>query len=200
MTGRKSTQFLVVAAASSLLPAWQQPGRPRQPRNGRRRPPNKSPSIHRLRRAASRTGFSITSGRTSGRKQRAELRLVVDVGSTNEEDDQLGLAHFVEDMSFNGTKNFPKPPTSRSPGPSRYWCFHDYYRKVNPAMVQEAARTYLNMQNYVKVTLFPEKKSFQSGAPPHTPARSLAGAPAPRAAPSRVRRARRRYAATSKIP
>jgi hypothetical protein len=33
------------------------------------------------------------------------------------------------------------------------------------------------------------------GAPPHTPARSLCGAPIPRAAPSRARRARRRSAA-----
>jgi zinc protease len=41
-------------------------------------------------------------------EQRAELRLVVDVGSIVEDDDQLGLAHFVEHMAFNGTKNFPK--------------------------------------------------------------------------------------------
>ena len=39
---------------------------------------------------------------------RAELRLAVNVGSVLEDDDQLGLAHFVEHMSFNGTRNFPK--------------------------------------------------------------------------------------------
>jgi len=44
-------------------------------------------------------------------EQRAELRLVVNVGSINEEDDQLGLAHFVEHMAFNGTKHFPKQET-----------------------------------------------------------------------------------------
>jgi zinc protease len=38
---------------------------------------------------------------------RAELRLVVNAGSVLEEDDQRGLAHFVEHMSFNGTRNFP---------------------------------------------------------------------------------------------
>jgi zinc protease len=38
---------------------------------------------------------------------RAELRLVVDAGSVLEEDDQRGLAHFVEHMAFNGTLNFP---------------------------------------------------------------------------------------------
>jgi len=41
-------------------------------------------------------------------ENRAALRLVVNVGSIVEDDDQLGLAHFVEHMAFNGTKNFPK--------------------------------------------------------------------------------------------
>jgi zinc protease len=41
-------------------------------------------------------------------ENRAELRLVVDAGSVLEDDDQLGLAHFVEHMAFNGTRNFPK--------------------------------------------------------------------------------------------
>jgi zinc protease len=40
--------------------------------------------------------------------KRAELRLVVNAGSILEADDQRGLAHFVEHMAFNGTKNFPK--------------------------------------------------------------------------------------------
>lgn len=41
-------------------------------------------------------------------KNRAELYLVVSAGSVEEDDDQQGLAHFCEHMSFNGTKNFPK--------------------------------------------------------------------------------------------
>ncbi|HUR81410.1 MAG TPA: insulinase family protein, partial [Thermoanaerobaculia bacterium] len=41
-------------------------------------------------------------------EKRAELRLVVNAGSILEEDDQLGLAHFVEHMAFNGTAHFPK--------------------------------------------------------------------------------------------
>src|SRR3954471_20649274 len=40
--------------------------------------------------------------------RRAELRLVVKAGSVLEDDDQLGLAHFVEHMEFEGTKHFPK--------------------------------------------------------------------------------------------
>ena len=39
---------------------------------------------------------------------RAELRLVVNAGSVLEDDDQLGLAHVVEHMAFNGSKHFPK--------------------------------------------------------------------------------------------
>lgn len=41
-------------------------------------------------------------------KKRAVLYLVERVGSTQEDDDQLGLAHFTEHMAFNGTRNFPK--------------------------------------------------------------------------------------------
>jgi len=39
---------------------------------------------------------------------RAELRLVVKAGSVLEDSDQLGLAHFVEHMEFEGTKHFPQ--------------------------------------------------------------------------------------------
>jgi zinc protease len=41
-------------------------------------------------------------------EHRVVLRLVVNVGSTQENDDQQGLAHFTEHMAFNGTKNFEK--------------------------------------------------------------------------------------------
>lgn len=41
-------------------------------------------------------------------EQRVELRLVVNTGSVLEDDDQQGLAHFMEHMNFNGTKRFPK--------------------------------------------------------------------------------------------
>lgn len=41
-------------------------------------------------------------------ENKVELRLVVNAGSILEDDDQLGLAHFMEHMNFNGTKNFKK--------------------------------------------------------------------------------------------
>ena len=47
--------------------------------------------------------------RANGRPyQRAELRLVVNIGSVVEDADQLGLAHFVEHMAFNGSRAFAK--------------------------------------------------------------------------------------------
>lgn len=41
-------------------------------------------------------------------EKRAELRLAVRAGSLQEDDDQLGIAHFVEHMAFNGSANFKK--------------------------------------------------------------------------------------------
>jgi zinc protease len=39
---------------------------------------------------------------------RAELRLLVDAGSVQEDPDQAGAAHFLEHMMFNGTERFPR--------------------------------------------------------------------------------------------
>src|SRR5436190_14200900 len=41
-------------------------------------------------------------------EKRAELRLVVNAGSILENNQQLGLAHFVEHTAFNGTTHFAK--------------------------------------------------------------------------------------------
>ncbi len=41
-------------------------------------------------------------------EKKVELRLIVNVGSIMEDDDQQGLAHMAEHMAFNGTKNFKK--------------------------------------------------------------------------------------------
>ena len=39
--------------------------------------------------------------------KRISMRLFVDAGSLMESEEQQGLAHFIEHMAFNGTKNFP---------------------------------------------------------------------------------------------
>ncbi|MDQ5928296.1 MAG: zinc protease, partial [Bacteroidota bacterium] len=41
-------------------------------------------------------------------ENKVDLRLVVNAGSILEDDNQQGLAHFLEHMNFNGTKHFPK--------------------------------------------------------------------------------------------
>ncbi len=41
-------------------------------------------------------------------EDKVELRLVINAGSMLETDEQQGLAHFLEHMAFNGTKNFEK--------------------------------------------------------------------------------------------
>jgi zinc protease len=41
-------------------------------------------------------------------EKKLELRLVLNAGSILEDDNQLGLAHFMEHMNFNGSKHFPK--------------------------------------------------------------------------------------------
>ncbi|MEO8184773.1 MAG: pitrilysin family protein, partial [Deltaproteobacteria bacterium] len=62
---------------------------------------------------------SVTTGKLSNglryylkrqkpKDQRAQLLLVVGAGSLNEQDDQRGVAHFVEHMAFNGTRRFSK--------------------------------------------------------------------------------------------
>ncbi|MBL7756924.1 MAG: insulinase family protein, partial [Chitinophagaceae bacterium] len=41
-------------------------------------------------------------------EKKVELRLAINAGSVLENDNQRGLAHFMEHMGFNGSKHFPK--------------------------------------------------------------------------------------------
>jgi len=53
-------------------------------------------------------GFTYYIRKNVEPKNRVTMYLANKVGSILEDDDQQGLAHFMEHMSFNGTKNFPK--------------------------------------------------------------------------------------------
>ncbi|MAL88539.1 MULTISPECIES: M16 family metallopeptidase [unclassified Brevundimonas] len=44
----------------------------------------------------------------------ASLRVRIDAGSLMENDDQLGLAHFIEHMAFNGSTNIPEGELTRT--------------------------------------------------------------------------------------
>ncbi|HEY9341083.1 MAG TPA: insulinase family protein, partial [Hanamia sp.] len=53
-------------------------------------------------------GFTYYIRRNTEPQKRATFYLPMKVGSILENDKELGLAHFLEHMAFNGTKNFPK--------------------------------------------------------------------------------------------
>jgi len=53
-------------------------------------------------------GFKYSIMHNPKPKKRAEFRLLVKVGSLEEQEDERGLAHFIEHMAFNGSKHFKK--------------------------------------------------------------------------------------------
>jgi zinc protease len=53
-------------------------------------------------------GLTYYIRQNSEPEARAELRLAINAGSLQEDEDQLGLAHFLEHMLFNGTERFPE--------------------------------------------------------------------------------------------
>ncbi len=69
---------------------------------------NKIPQDPKVSKGVLENGMTYYVRSNDNPKNRAELFLVVKAGSVDEDDDQQGLAHFCEHMSFNGTKNFPK--------------------------------------------------------------------------------------------
>ena len=61
-----------------------------------------------IRRAQLDNGLTYYIRHNTEPANRATLMLVINAGSVQEDEDQLGLAHFVEHMMFNGTERFPK--------------------------------------------------------------------------------------------
>lgn len=55
-----------------------------------------------------KNGLTYYVRKNSKPENKVDLRLVINAGSLMEDDDQQGLAHFMEHMCFNGTKRFPK--------------------------------------------------------------------------------------------
>ncbi len=52
--------------------------------------------------------FTYYIKKNSNPKKKASIRLILKAGSLMEDDDQLGIAHLIEHMVFNGTKSYPK--------------------------------------------------------------------------------------------
>ncbi|MBS3914640.1 MAG: insulinase family protein [Bacteroidetes bacterium] len=66
------------------------------------------PLDSRVKKAQLANGLTYYIMQNSQPKNKVELRLVVNAGSILEDDDQQGLAHFLEHMLFNGTTHFKK--------------------------------------------------------------------------------------------
>jgi zinc protease len=103
----RMTPFLLLAAAllCVTVPAAAQP---RQSTPQTLAPGDPMPVDAQITRGQLPNGLRYYVRANKKPEKRAELRLVVKTGSILEEDDQQGLAHVVEHMAFNGTKNFPK--------------------------------------------------------------------------------------------
>ena len=60
-----------------------------------------------LQRTTLPNGFRCVVLRRTAEPGRISLRLIVHAGSLDEHGDELGFAHFVEHMAFNGTRHYP---------------------------------------------------------------------------------------------
>lgn len=61
-----------------------------------------------VRKGTLKNGLTYYIRKNAKPENKVDLRLVINAGSILENDDQQGLAHFMEHMCFNGTKRFPK--------------------------------------------------------------------------------------------
>lgn len=69
---------------------------------------SKIPFDSNVKKGVLKNGFTYYIRKNAKPENKVDLRLIVNAGSILENDDQQGLAHFMEHMNFNGTKRFPK--------------------------------------------------------------------------------------------
>jgi zinc protease len=105
--GRTALLLLTLPAALGTGPlAQQSPGAPAQQALGAPAIDATIPLDPAVRTGKLENGLTYYIRRNERPEERALLRLAVNAGSLDEEDDQQGLAHFLEHMAFNGTENF----------------------------------------------------------------------------------------------
>ncbi|HXG66827.1 MAG TPA: pitrilysin family protein, partial [Blastocatellia bacterium] len=92
-----------------VMATAQTPSQSPQPPAKQFRPTDPLPVDPNVRLGKLDNGLTYYIRRNTEPAKRAELRLVVNAGSVLEEDDQRGLAHFLEHMLFNGTRRFKGP-------------------------------------------------------------------------------------------
>jgi zinc protease len=76
--------------------------------NGQYDPSRKLPSDENVKVGQLPNGLKYYIRKNALPAKKVQLRLIVNTGSVLEDPDQLGLAHFMEHMNFNGLKHFPK--------------------------------------------------------------------------------------------
>src|SRR5688572_17572387 len=106
--GTLLSSLLLASAAFATLLA-QTPTKPAIPEEARTAPlDQQTPVSPKVTVGQFANGFRYYIRENREPRNRVELRLVVKVGSIVEDEDQRGLAHFLEHMAFNGTENFEK--------------------------------------------------------------------------------------------
>ena len=90
--------FLSVAALLTFAAVVAQPGAQQIP---------VIPADKEVRTGTLENGMKYYLRHNAKQKNLADFHIVHDVGAIQEADDQQGLAHFLEHMAFNGTKNLP---------------------------------------------------------------------------------------------
>lgn len=99
----------------------------------------------------------------------AALRLAVKVGSINEDNDQQGLAHFVEHMAFNGTEHFAKSElidylqsigTRFGPDLNAYTSFDEtvYMLQVRTDSMEVLSKGLLILEDWAQAVSFEEEE------------------------------------------
>jgi len=96
---------LRAACLSALMLAWLTPAWAQKPA---RAVSDAVPLDPAVRTGKLPNGFTYYIQRNTEPEKRVQLYLVIKAGSILEDDDQRGLAHYLEHMAFNGTKHFPK--------------------------------------------------------------------------------------------
>ena len=100
---------LVIFGLTAILPTHAQVvSTTQQETNLDYNPKNPIPSDPNVKMGTLKNGLKYYVQNNPKPENKVELRLVVNAGSILEDEDQLGLAHFMEHMNFNGTKNFQK--------------------------------------------------------------------------------------------
>jgi zinc protease len=114
MKTNQSSLIKIIRNASVLLfvlfitACSSNPARKTDPYAGLGNPSDPIPFMENVRTGKLSNGLTYFILENAKPENRAYLTMAVDAGSVQENDDEQGLAHFVEHMAFNGTEHFPK--------------------------------------------------------------------------------------------